>query len=166
MTTPTPPAETETALARRYRVDVDLGTEGTPSWAWLPGIQEFTPTVEQTTQPSTTYDDEGWGDETATEYKWGASITMLHRCHPQTKEFNAAQEALRLASAQFGTGSTVHVRWYDREGRDEAYEGYALVTWEPSSTATDDLDTVTVTLKGKGKRVAITNPLSSGGGGG
>ncbi|GAA5056461.1 phage tail tube protein [Streptomyces similanensis] len=163
MTTPAPPAETETALARRYRVDIDTGT-GTTTWAWLPGIKEFAPKVDQTTQPTTTYDDEGWGDEDATEYKWSAEITMLHRCHPETKQFNAAQEALRLASSNFGTGSKVHVRWYDREGRPEAFEGYALVQWEPDGTATDDLDSVKVTLKGKGKRIPITNPLAPAGG--
>jgi hypothetical protein len=85
---------------------------------------------------------------------------MLHRCHPTTKAFNAAQEQLRLAAENFGDAGKVHVRWYDREGRDEAYEGYALVQWEQDGTATDDLDSVKVTLTGKGKRTKITNPLA------
>jgi hypothetical protein len=159
MSTPTEPVETETALARRYRVDVDLGT-GTPTWTWLPGINDFAPKVDQTQQKSTTYDDDGWTDQTVTELAWSAEITMLHRCHPTTGEFNAAQEKLRLAAEAFASDAKVHVRWYDKEGRDEAYEGYALVQWERDGTATDDLDSIKVTLTGKGKRVSITNPLA------
>ncbi|MGW0134825.1 phage tail tube protein [Streptomyces sp. NPDC003299] len=164
MSTPTPPAETETALAARYRVDVDLSTTGAASWSWLPGIQEFTPKVDPTQQDSTTYDDDGWADQTVTQLAWSVELTMLHRCHPTTKAFNAAQEKLRLASEQFGDGSKVHVRWYDKEGRDEAYEGWALVSWERDGSATDDLDSVKVTLTGKGKRTAIANPLAPAGG--
>ncbi|MGW6518542.1 phage tail tube protein [Streptomyces sp. NPDC054962] len=160
MSTPTPPPETETALARRYRMDVDTGS-GSVTWSWLPGINDFSPKVDPTTQPSTTYDDDGWTDQTVTELAWSIEITMMHRCHPTTKAFNPAQEKLRLASDQFGDGSKVHVRWYDKEGRDEAYEGYALVKWERDGTATDDLDSVKVTLTGKGKRTAITNPMGA-----
>ncbi|MEV0444505.1 hypothetical protein AB0I84_29190 [Streptomyces spectabilis] len=56
---------------------------------------------------------------------------LAHRCHPETRVSNAAQERLRLASDSFGAASRVHVRYFDREGRDEAHEGFALVTWEP-----------------------------------
>lgn len=163
MSTPTPPAETETALARRYRVDVDLATTGGPQWTWLPGIQEFDPKVDPTQQDATTYDDDGWTDQTVTQLAWSLELTMLRRCHPDTKAFNAAQERLRQASEQFGDGSRVHVRWYDKEGRDEAYEGYALVSWERDGTATDDLESINVTLTGKGKRTPIANPLAATG---
>ncbi|MEH0470885.1 hypothetical protein QA943_18855 [Streptomyces sp. B21-097] len=161
MSTPTQPLETETALARRYRVDIDMGTGGTPTWAWLPGINDFSPKVDQTQQPSTTYDDDGWADQSVTELAWSIELTMLHRCHPTTKAFNPAQEKLRTAAEGFGDAAKVHVRWYDKEGRNEAYEGYALVKWERDGTATDDLDSVKVTLTGKGKRTAITNPLGA-----
>jgi len=159
MTTPIPPAETETALARRYRVDIDTGTS-TTTWAWLPGINDFNPKVDQTTQPDTTYDDDGWANPAVTELAWSIELTMLRRCHPTTKAFNPAQEKLRLASDQFGDGSRVHIRWYDREGRAEAFEGHVIVKWERDGTATDDLESIKVTLTGKGKRTAIDNPLA------
>ncbi|MFH8993255.1 phage tail tube protein [Streptomyces sp. NPDC017940] len=164
MSTPTPPAETETALARRYRLELNTGTT-TPTWSLVPGVQEFAPKVEPTQQKSTTYDDEGWADSTVTELAWSIETKLAHRCHPETRVFNAAQERLRLASESFGAASRVHVRYYDREGRDEAYEGYALVTWEPEGGAPDDLDTVKVTLTGKGPRKKIANPLAPPAGG-
>ncbi|KUF19589.1 phage tail tube protein [Streptomyces silvensis] len=166
MSTPTPPAETETALARRYRLELNTGTEAAPVWALVPGVQEFAPKVEPTQQKSTTYDDEGWADSTVTELAWSIETKLAHRCHPTTRAFNAAQERLRLASENFGSASRVHIRYYDREGRPEAYEGFALVTWEPDGGAADDLDTVKVTLTGKGPRRTITNPAAPPAGGG
>ncbi|WP_348541668.1 hypothetical protein, partial [Streptomyces sp. MZ04] len=165
LSTPTPPAETETALARRYRLELNTGTDTTSVWMLVPGVQEFAPKVEPTQQKSTTYDDEGWADSTVTELAWSIEAKLAHRCHPTTGVFNAAQEKLRLASETFGVASRVHVRYYDREGRDEAYEGYALATWEPDGGAADDLDTVKVTLTGKGPRKKITNPAAPAGGG-
>ncbi|MGE9695915.1 phage tail tube protein [Streptomyces sp. CH6] len=162
MTTPTPPAETETALARRYRIEVDMGTTGTPAWTLLPGVQEFAPKVEPTQQESTTYEDEGWADNTTTKLAWTAEIKLAHRCHPDTGEFNAAQVAVKKASERFGAASAVHVRFYDREGRDDAYEGRALVQWEPDGGSSEDLDTVKVTLTGKGRLAEIENPVTSG----
>ncbi|TFV32296.1 hypothetical protein E4K10_18220 [Streptomyces sp. T1317-0309] len=159
MATPPQPAETETALARRYRLELDTSTTGTPTWAIVPGVQEFDPAVDPTQQDSTTYEDGGWADNTVTQLAWSIETTLLHRCHPVTKAFNPAQEKLRLAAETFGVPATVHVRWYDRDGRDEAYEGYALVTWDPDGGATDDLDSVKVTLTGKGAKIAIDNPL-------
>ncbi|MEV0438944.1 hypothetical protein AB0I84_09530 [Streptomyces spectabilis] len=164
MSTPTPLAETETALARRYRLELNTGTT-TPTWTLVPGVQEFAPKVESTQQKSTTYDDEGWADSTVTELAWSIETKLAHRCHPETKIFNAAQEKLRTASESFGAPSVVHVRYFDREGRDEAYEGRALVTWEPDGGAPDDLDTVKVTLTGKGPRRKIANPVAPPSGG-
>lgn len=159
---PTQPAETDTALARRYRLELDTdATFTTPVWVIVPGINDFAPKVDQTQQASTTYEDDGWADQTVTEYAWSIEMTMLHRCHPTTKAFNAAQEALRTAAASFGSSAKVHIRWYDRDGRADAFEGYALVQWERDGTATDDLDSIKVTLTGKGKRTAITNPLTA-----
>jgi hypothetical protein len=157
--TPVQPPETDTALARRYRLELDTGGVS-PTWAIVPGVTDFSPKIDQTKQKSTTYEDDGWGDSTVTELAWSVEVTLAHRCHPTTKAFNPAQEKLRLAAEEFGTGATVHVRWYDRDGRDEAYEGYALVEWEQDGTATDDLDSVKVKLIGKGKRMPIDNPLT------
>lgn len=164
MSTPVQPAETETALARRYRLELDTGTTAVPAWSIVPGMQEFAPKIEPTQQESTTYEDEGWADNTTTKLAWTAEATLTHRCHPTTKAFSPTQVALKKASERFGAPGTVHVRWYDREGRDDAYEGYALVTWEPDGGNSEDLDTITVTLTGKGRAVEITNPLAVEGG--
>lgn len=164
MSTPTPPAETVTALARRYRLELDTSTTtGTPSWTLVPGITEFTPKIEPTQQDVTTYDAEGWSEQAVTMLAWSVEATLAHRAHPTTGAFNAAQEFLRKASQSFGAASYVRVRYYDRNGAADAQQGTALVTWEPDGGGPDEVDTIKVTLTGSGPLVEITNPAAGGG---
>ncbi|QKW51686.1 phage tail tube protein [Streptomyces buecherae] len=163
MTTPTPPAETVTALARRYRLELDTGTSGTPSWALVPGVAEFTPKIEPTQQDVTTYDAEGWAEQAVTMLAWSIEATLVHRAHPTTGAFNAAQEALRKASKSFGAKSYVRVRWYDRTGADDAQEGTALVTWEPEGGGPEEVDKIKVTLTGSGPLMEIPTPVAPAG---
>ncbi|WKX70050.1 phage tail tube protein [Streptomyces sp. XD-27] len=158
MHTPTPPAESVTALARRYRLELDMGTEHAPRWTLVPGITEFTPKIEPTQQDVSTYDTEGWVEQAVTMLAWSIEATIAHRAHPKTGAFNAAQEALRKASMRFGAESYVRVRYYDRNGADDAYEGTALVTWEPEGGGPDEVDTIEVTLTGSGALTPICNP--------
>lgn len=161
MSTPTPPAETITALARRYRLELDTSTTGTPSWSLVPGITEFTPKVEPSQQDVSTYDTDGWVEQVVTQLAWSIETTIAHRAHPVTGAFNPAQEFLRRASMSFGTASYVRIRYYDRNGvADDAYQGQALVTWEPSGGGPDETDTIKVTLTGSGPLTAITNPAT------
>ncbi|MEU7163141.1 hypothetical protein AB0A70_00575 [Streptomyces morookaense] len=160
MATPTPPAETVTALARRYRLEVDTSTTGTPSWALLPGITEFTVKVDPTQQEVTTYDAEGWVEQAVTMLAWSIETTIAHRAHPTTGQFNPTQEYLRKTSLSFGRDSYAHIRYYDRTGADDAYEGVALVTWEPDGGGPDEVDTIKVTLTGSGPLHAIANPVA------
>ncbi|MGD3112686.1 phage tail tube protein [Streptomyces sp. YGL11-2] len=160
MATPTPPAETVTALARRYRLELDMGKDGTPAWTLVPGITEFTPKIEPTQQDVTTYDAEGWSEQAVTMLAWSVEVTLAHRAHPTTGRFNAAQEALRRASMSFGAASYVRVRYYDRNGAPDAQEGSALVTWEPEGGGPDEVDTIKVTLTGSGPLAEIPNPVA------
>ncbi|MFE7116666.1 phage tail tube protein [Streptomyces sp. NPDC057654] len=162
MSTPTPPAETITALARRYRLELDMGKDNTAEWVLVPGVTEFTPKIEPTQQDVTTYDAEGWVEQTVTMLAWSIEVTIAHRAHPTTGAFNAAQEALRKASMAFGAKSYVRVRYYDRNGAADAYAGTALVTWEPAGGGPDAVDTVKITLTGSGPLAEITNPAAGG----
>ncbi len=157
MSTPTPPAEV-TALARRYRLEINTGTTGTPAWSLLPGITEFTAKVEPTQQEVTTYDAEGWVEKAVTMLAWSVEATVSHRAHATTGAFNPVQEFVRKASLSFGAASYVHLRYYDRTGADDAYEGRALVQWEPDGGGPDEVDTVKITFTGSGPLAPISNP--------
>lgn len=155
----TTPAETVTALARRFRLEVNLGTAEAKNWSLIPGMREFQPTYTPVIQDDRDYDDEGAPRQVKTAYDWGLTCKFSHRTHPDTGAWNAAQEKLRLASESFGDDSYVEVRWFDRDGRDEAYQGLVLVTWTPDGGDPTATDVVSAALAGHGERERITNPL-------
>lgn len=151
---------TTTALARRFKVDVDVAWPSGPAdWQPLLGITDFKPAVAPTLQEASDYDSNGWVGQEKTMQAWTAEVTLLRK-KDNAGAFPPAQEALRAAEDQFGQDARAHVRWYDRDGGEEAYEGYALVQWARANSGVADLDAATVTLTGDGARTLITNPLA------
>ncbi|MFD7508120.1 phage tail tube protein [Streptomyces sp. NPDC059853] len=163
MTTPTPAAETVTALARRYRLECNMGTADAPDWQLVPGVLEFKPAEEPTQEEVTTYDSEGWGEHAVTQLDWQIETKLAHRHHPETGEFNPVQVHLRKTARRFAAASYVHLRYFDRSGQPDAYEGRALVTWAPEGGDAKTTDQVAVTFKGSGPLLEIENPAEGAG---
>lgn len=143
-------------LARRYRVDVSADAT---TWLQLIGINDFAPNVSPTKKDTTTYDNTGWGSSEITLNAWSATIKMLRQTSAGV--LDPSQELIRARVAQFGTAARIYVRWYDRNGLAEAYQGYAIVEWARSKTASDDVDEATVTLTGDGALTNIANPYAA-----
>jgi hypothetical protein len=151
---------TTTALARRFKVDVDISFPAGPvTWAPLLGITDFKPAVAPTLQEASDYDSDGWVGQEKTMQAWTAEVTILRK-KDNAGLFPPAQEALRACEDKFGEAARAHIRWYDRDGGDEAYEGYAIVQWARANSGVADLDAATVTLTGDGARTPIANPLA------
>ena len=144
-------------LARKWRVDVNTGTTISPVWVQVKGVTNFTPGLSSTTQDSSDFDSNGWGSDEKTMLKWNLAISLLRK-GADTATPDPGQEALRAKSDQFGAAGMAHVRWYDRNGGPEAYEGTGNVSWEPGGGGAGDLEPVTVNITGKGARTEITNP--------
>ncbi|MFE6539260.1 phage tail tube protein, partial [Bacillus cereus] len=72
---------------------------------------------------------------------------------------NPVHEAIRLAADEYGEANLVHLRWMNRLGLPEAYEGKAIPTWAPSGGEYSALGEVEITFTGDGPRTAIDNPL-------
>lgn len=157
MSTPTP----VTALARRWRLDVDMSAakDGT-DYQLCPAITEFQWTAEPNHEESTTYDSDGWDENTKTAQGWEVTATFNRKASADSTTYHPVHEALRAAFFAYGEDSEARVRFYDRNGLPEAYEGYALVTWEPSGGEAKALDQVEVTLTGTGPLEQITNPVT------
>lgn len=149
-----------TALARRWRLEVNMGTSETPDWTLCPGVTDFSPEAEPNIEDSSSYDSEGWTENTKTAQSWELGVTINRKINDQVKVYHPVHEALRAASFAFGSASEVHVRYMDRNGLPEAYEGNALVTWTPSGGEYTALDQVEMTLTGTGPLVPITSPLA------
>ena len=148
-----------TYLARKWRVDVNTGTTGSPVWVQVKGVTNLTPGLSATTQAADDYDSDGWGSDEKTMLKWNLAISLLRKGTNETTP-DPGQEALRDKADKFGSEGTAHVRWYDREDGPEAYEGFGNVSWEPGGGGAGDLESVTVNITGKGARTEITNPAT------
>lgn len=157
MSTPTP----ITALARRWRLEVNMGTSEAPDWQLNPAVTAFNWNVEPNNEDDGTYDDGGWGDSTKTAQSWSVTATFNRKKSADDTVFNAVHEKLRIAARAFGAASEVEIRFADRDGLPEAYQGTALVTWEPQNDARTDLDQVQVTFTGKRELAEVANWLAA-----
>lgn len=158
MSTPTP----TTALARRWRSEINLGTDAAPVWTLIPGITEFQPTFPPNIEDSSSYDTGGWAENEKTGQAWELAMTFNRKINDQVMVFSDAHEALRQAAFAYGSAARVHVRFFDRNGLPEAYEGKALVEWEDQGGEYTALGQVSATLTGDGELSMITNPQTEG----
>lgn len=157
----TPVEETkETALARRFRVEVNLGTAEVPDWQVCPGVVGFGWTAEPNIEDSTEYDEGGWTSNEKTSQSWEAVVSFNRKTNAAQTVFAAVHEAIRHAFFAYGADSKVHLRWYDRNGLPEAYEGRAIPEWEPQNDEATDLDQIEVTFTGDGPLTEIDNPAA------
>lgn len=155
-------------LARDWWVDVNTGSFASPNWVPVNGWQELKPTFNPTTQDSSDYDSSGYKDSAVTAIEWGLTGKLGRKSVALTPNtYDPGQEVLRLAALQLGTGNRVDIRFYETPGgiggsasnpRVEAYRGFVNVQWEPDGGGMEALNTVSVTLGGKGQRTSITHP--------
>jgi hypothetical protein len=152
----------EATTVRKWYLDVNAGTHASPVWTGVFGITEFQPALEPTLQDDSDMDSGGYKSQTVTALAWSLAMKVVRKVQADDAEaYDVGQEILRAAAENMGVGNQVEVRWYEMEPdgpREEAYSGYAAVSWSPDGGAMDALDTVSVTLTGKGARTAITHP--------
>lgn len=147
-----------TALARRYRMQINTGSAAAPVWTTITGLTDFKPKVSPRLEDDSDYETDGWDSSEKTSQGWSIEATILLK-DDGSGTFNAGVEKMRLAADQFGDASRVDVRWFDKQGRPEAYQGTGIVEWERASTGNTDLDGAKVTITGRGARTSIVNPL-------
>jgi hypothetical protein len=153
-----------TALQRKWRWQVNMGTSSVPEWTTVVGLQEFTPNIEPTDQEDNDYESDGWGGSTRTMLVWGLEANISHRQDNATFVENAVHAKLRLASMAIDSASgVIHMRWFDKNGSVEAYEGYGLITWAPDGGGMADLERVSITVTPSATSPALTtiaNPVN------
>jgi hypothetical protein len=152
---------TETALARRWKVEINMGTDVSPTWTLCPAITNLTWKADPNVEDDSTYDEGGWASNTKTGQSWSMEATFNRKASADSTAYDVVHEALRAAAFAFGAASKVGVRWYDRDGLPEAYQGVALVQWEPSGGTRTALEQVKATLTGTGQLLMIDNPLAA-----
>lgn len=153
-------------LARKFKLEVMPGADDPTADNWTPvfGIQEFTPGKEDNLEDDSDYDSDGWSSQTRTSQSWSVEATVARKQAASADgvapaAYDPGQEIIRAASDQFGIDGTVLVRWYNRNGGDEAYQGRAMAGFADDGGSTTALSTATITLTGNGPRERITNPV-------
>lgn len=148
------------AVASRWKLDVDasVALDGS-NYIPVRGVTDFQPALATTTADDSDYDSGIWGSDAKTQLKWSL-VTKIGRKRASGYVEDPGQKVLRDAHDQVGADGTVRVRWYDRNGGDEAYEGYAMVEWSEDGGPTTALSSASVTLMGQGARTVIENPAA------
>lgn len=153
----TNPTVTGTSLARRFKCDVS--TDGT-TWTPILGINDLNPQVSATMQDANDYDTDGWGRSEVTLRSWTLDIKANRKM--TASAYDPGQELCRGAQDKFGSAARLQVRWYDRNGGQEAYQGTGLVEYNQSKTGVTDIEEVAIKFTGDGPRTLITNPAKAG----
>lgn len=153
-----------TALARRYRLEINTGTEAAPNWELFPGIVEFKPNNEPTLEDDNDFDGEGALAVTKTAQQWTLEVKFSYKIVNATGQVNAVHAYVEEKSESFPPESVVHLRYYDRGGVIPGREGFAEVQWEPEGGEVTDLDQVSATFTASSaspQLVTITNPANA-----
>lgn len=147
-----------TDLARKFRVDVTTDLTLAGGWVELGGINDFGSNVTPNLEDASAYDTDGFASFEKTFEEWAAKASFNRRVTGGVHD--AGQELVRGRTVgQWGDNCRVGVRWFDREGGPEAYQGVAIVTWERQNTGVKNLDSATVTFTGTDVALSpIANP--------
>lgn len=155
-----------TSLAAKWKVEVDTSVaQDGSSWTAVGGLTNFQPAIAQTTQDDSDYDDVddvtgiSWGSDVVTQLKWSLVMKLSRKTTTGYTE-DPGQAQIRSCYDKSGDDANLHVRWYDRNGGDEAYEGTGLVEWSEDGGDLTQLSSVSVTVMGRGKRLTIDNPAA------
>lgn len=160
------PATTKVPLGasttnRKWYVDVENGADPAV-YIGVFGIQEFKDAVEGQAQDDSDFDGNGWMSETITANKGSLEFKVGRKTLADDQEsYDPGQEILRKASRKTGVGNRVKVRYYEMEPdgpREEAYEGYASVSWSPDGGDMKATSTATVKLTFQGEPKEIPHP--------
>lgn len=148
--------------ARKWKLQIDTSAaqDGT-GYVDVRAVSDATPALADTLTDDSTYDDAGWLSDAKVALKWSLVLKLARKQGLISKAYDPGQEALRAASDQFGSGGLVRVRWFDRFGGPEAYEGFANVSWSDDGGPTTALHTATCTLAGNGARTHVANPAAA-----
>ncbi|TDD90773.1 phage tail tube protein [Actinomadura rubrisoli] len=147
-------------LARKFRVDVNTGTLSVPVWTQVRAVTDFKPARDNNLEEDDDYDSDGYGSKTKTMINWGAEIKVGRKIGFSTGVYDPGQEALRLASEEFGADGSMQIRYYDRNGGPEAYMGIGTISWEPEGGEAKALDVATCKIDGQGKLARVPNPVA------
>lgn len=161
------PAGTTLGKSFEYGIDVNTGTHASPVWQPVRRISNFNPTPTPRTQDSQTYDDLGADNLDVTGWSWAVAFNVQVNRSLATGLYLPEIEAIvaRTKPTAVGDLAVLEVRWYHKPAAgtpnpNDAFQGIATVaTTRVNSGPAGEIETLGVTLTGKGPAEEITNPF-------
>lgn len=138
-----------------FQVDTASSTVS-PAWTTVFGLKSFTPAKTDNMVDTTDFDSVGWTSTQPFLSSWTAGGTVTRKNYAGSAD--VGQEFLRTSNFN---KTTVHVRYFDRTGGVEAFEGWGYTSWENQGGDPNTEQTVNFTVSGDGALVPITNPWAT-----
>lgn len=169
MTSPLKPTNTASmsvALAGQVRVEINTGSEDTPDWTEIKGIQQWGYRFAQVNVNDTDVSTAGWASEFPVGNGFTVSVTGLVK-GTEDPEFVADDgvQALLDASKTFGKDGVSHMRFWRTDGVADAYEFHCTTGVSLGDEQPPALQTFSGDLTGKGEPQKITKPTEEEDGG-
>lgn len=160
MSTPT----LTSVLAKDWVLEVNSAiTETSPTWVKVKGLTKLQPAIDGTTVDDSDFDSDGWKSETYTQRAWSIECEGRRKKAVGGDTFvpDPGQELIRLAGEELGDDAVVFLRWYRTDGDPQAYTGHAEIKYSGGGGGVTDLEPLSFTATGKGKRTPIENPSAA-----
>lgn len=128
---------------------------GTGTWLTVFGGKQINPSKSDDMVDTTDLDTGMWKANQLFMSEWGVAVDLTRKKYASA--FDAGQEFIRAAN---DNKALLHVRYFDRTGGTEAYEGFGFATWENQGGGNEADEKVKVNFKGNGVRTPIANPVA------
>lgn len=140
-------------LARRLKVDVSVN--GTSAWQPLAAKVLIDPEIVPILNPTTQ-----WGKTPGVDvesYTWSL-VCVYNQLTTTGVTRDPGQALVESCQAAVGDAAKLWVRWYDRNGLAEAWQGWGAVTVQRNASGVPDLSQIRVTFTADGDLTPIANP--------
>lgn len=121
-------------------------------------MSSFAPNTTPVDQDDSDFEDEGWKSSARVAQQFEATASINVKKDATGSAVNAVHARLLAAHEAMGEAAKVRIRYYDREGLEDARIVTCLVTWEWDGEGTEDLGSASLTFTGCGAPVSEANP--------
>lgn len=149
-----------TMLARRYQLQIDLGSTAVPDYQTLVGVVESKSNVETSEEDDSDYEGAGWGKVIRTAFGFKIETKINFKKSRLTGAINPVHKFIRASTLKDDADQYLRLRYFDRFGVDDAWAGEAVAAWGSEGGGHAAVDQISITFTGNGPLAPITNPLT------
>ncbi|ACU35583.1 phage tail tube protein [Actinosynnema mirum] len=141
----------------KWRLEVDTGSSGTPTWTVVKGLTKLEPTISPTEVDTSDFDSEGWSDSLTTFRSWTVAIEGFDGFTgtDASPVDDPGQVALKAKGVLTAYEAYADVRFY-RTDTKKGFSGRVSVNWSGAGGDLKGVEPFKCSLTGAGKLTPIT----------